>query len=131
MRRSSFAGNGDKLKLFGPHYPPFPEAHKMLIVFTTAPDTKEAEKLAEAIVIQKLAACVQVLPKMTSFYSWKGAIEKDTEHLLLIKTDESKYAELEEWLLQNHSYEEPEIVAVQASEVSDGYRKWLTDYLGE
>ncbi|REJ79501.1 MAG: divalent-cation tolerance protein CutA [Acidobacteria bacterium] len=103
----------------------------MLIVFTTAPDTKEAEKLAEAIVIQKLAACVQVLPKMTSFYSWKGAIEKDTEHLLLIKTDESKYAELEEWLLQNHSYEEPEIVAVQASEVSDGYRKWLTDYLGE
>ena len=103
----------------------------MLIVFTTAPDTEEAESLAQAIVTNKLAACVQVLPKMTSFYSWKGEIERDDEHLLLIKTEALKYAELETWLTDNHSYDEPEIVAVEASEVSEGYRNWLTDYLSE
>lgn len=103
----------------------------MLIVFTTAPSTEEAESLAEAIVGQKLAACVQVLPAMTSYYFWDGEVQKDSEHLLLIKTAGRAYDRLEAFILENHSYDEPEIVAVEASEISEGYLKWLEGYVGD
>ena len=56
----------------------------MLIVLTTTPDADEAERLARSIVEQKLAACVQVLPKMTSVYFWEGKVQSEPEHLLLI-----------------------------------------------
>src|SRR5690606_8951037 len=58
----------------------------MLIVITTTSSTDEAESLANGLVESRLAACVQILPQMTSIYSWEGKIEKDEEHLLLIKT---------------------------------------------
>ncbi|QQS40977.1 MAG: divalent-cation tolerance protein CutA [Acidobacteriota bacterium] len=101
----------------------------MLIVFTTTPDRQQAESLAEAIVNKRLAACVQILPEMTSFYFWEGKVQKEPEHLLLIKTLESSYEALEAFILENHSYDEPEIVAVEASEVSEGYLKWLEGYV--
>lgn len=103
----------------------------MLIVFTTTPDAEEGERLAKALVENRLAACVQVLPQMTSFYFWEGEIHREPEHLLLIKTAEEKYDKLEEWLLENHSYDEPEIVAVEAENVSEGYLKWLNGYLSD
>lgn len=103
----------------------------MLIVFTTTPDRKEAESLAEEIVNKRLAACVQILPEMTSIYFWDGKVQKEPEHLLLIKTLESSYEALETFILENHSYDEPEIVAVEASDVSEGYLKWLEEYVGQ
>ena len=102
----------------------------MLIVFTTTSNIEEADSLARGIVEGALAACVQVLPEMRSHYSWKGEVVSEAEHLLLIKTTEEKYTELEAYLLENHSYETPEIVAVEASTASDGYLKWLEGYLG-
>ncbi len=101
----------------------------MLIVLTTTPNIEEAETLAEKIVAEKLAACVQVLPPMKSFYFWEGAVQADSEHLLLIKTLAEKYDELEIFIRSNHSYDVPEIIAVRAEKVSDGYFKWLKDYL--
>jgi periplasmic divalent cation tolerance protein len=101
----------------------------MLIVFTTAPTAEEADKLAKGIVESKLAACVQVLPEMRSHYSWKGEVVSEPEHLLLIKTIDEKFEELEAYLLEKHSYETPEIVAVEASKVSEGYLNWLEEYL--
>jgi periplasmic divalent cation tolerance protein len=101
----------------------------MLIVLTTAPNIEEAEGLAEKIVEAKLAACVQVLPGMKSFYFWKGAVQKAPEHLLLIKTLPEKYELLQLFILENHSYDVPEIVALNASEVSETYLDWLNDYL--
>lgn len=101
----------------------------MLIVFTTAPTTEEAESLAKAIVERKLAACVQVLPAMTSFYFWEGEVQRDPEHLLLIKTTDSAYGSLEAFILENHSYDDPEIVAVEALKVSEGYLDWLEEYV--
>lgn len=98
----------------------------MLIIFVTAPNIEEAERLASALVESALAACVQILPEMTSVYSWKGAVQKDREHLLLIKSTEEKYAKLEEFVRSNHTYEVPEIVAVRAEHVSDDYLAWLT-----
>ena len=70
----------------------------MLIIFVTAPNIEEDERLASALVESALAACVQILPEMTSVYSWKGAVQKDREHLLLIKSTEEKYAKLEEFV---------------------------------
>ena len=70
----------------------------MLIVFTTTPNIEEAESLARKIVEARLAACVQVLPQMKSFYFWENEIQSDAEHLLLIKTLEEKFDELEKFI---------------------------------
>lgn len=110
--------------------PPKEQPNKsMLIVITTTPTLEEGERLAGAIVAERLAACVQILPKMRSIYFWKGEVVSEAEHLLLIKTGEEKYAHLERFLLANHSYEVPEIVALRAEHVSEAYAKWLRDYL--
>jgi periplasmic divalent cation tolerance protein len=103
----------------------------MLIVLTTTPNPEEAENLAEKLVAEKLAACVQVLPPMKSFYFWEGAIQKDAEHLLLIKTLDEKFEKLKDFIQRNHSYTVPEIVAVEAEKVSESYLKWLLETLEE
>ena len=101
----------------------------MLVVHTTTPTSEEAERLAHAIVEAKLAACVQILPKMTSVYVWEGMVQTEPEHLLLIKTLEEKFDALADFIRKNHSYDVPEIVALEAEKVSDSYLSWLTDYL--
>jgi periplasmic divalent cation tolerance protein len=101
----------------------------MLFVLTTTPTMQEAEKIADETVAKKLAACVQILPKMTSVYFWKGEIQKEQEHLLLLKTLRGKYEELEAFINENHSYDVPEIVAIESSNVSSKYREWLENYL--
>lgn len=101
----------------------------MIIVLTTVPTTEEAESLAVKIVEAKLAGCVQVLPQMASFYFWEGKIQKDAEHLLLIKTLASKCEELESFIKSNHSYAVPEIVVIDTERVSGDYLKWLRDYV--
>ncbi len=98
----------------------------MLIVLTTVPNPEEGEILAEKIVHAKLAACVQILPQMTSVYVWEGKVKRENEHLLLIKTLEEKYAELEKFLYANHSYDTPEIIAVSTEKISKSYLDWVT-----
>ena len=101
----------------------------MLIILTTTSNTEEAESLANGLVESRLAACVQISAKMTSVYAWEGKIERESEHLLLIKTLPEKYEAVEKFILDHHSYDTPEIVAIDAERVSPGYLKWLTDYL--
>jgi periplasmic divalent cation tolerance protein len=96
---------------------------------TTAPDKAEAEKLAGSIIEEKLAACVQILPQMTSVYFWDGKVKNEPEHLLLIKTLEERFDELSEFIRANHSYEVPEIVAIEAENVSEAYLNWLSKYV--
>ncbi len=96
-----------------------------IVVFITAPAREEAERLAEILVNERLAACVQILPEITSFYHWQGKIERDTELLLLAKTTIDKFAALERAVRENHSYEVPEIVAVPTEAVSALYLDWL------
>ncbi|MDQ6786972.1 MAG: divalent-cation tolerance protein CutA [Acidobacteriota bacterium] len=97
----------------------------MYIVLTTTPNIEEAETLAQNIVAEKLAACVQVLPRMKSFYLWEGEIHADSEHLLLIKTLPEKFDELEKFIQTNHSYDVPEIVALSPKDVSETYLAWV------
>ena len=101
----------------------------MRIVLTTVPNADEAESLANAIVENKLAACVQILPGMISVYVWEGKVQRENEHLMLIKTLPDKYVELEKFITANHSYTTPEIVAVESSEVAEPYRQWLEEIL--
>ena len=100
-----------------------------LVVLTTTPNLNEAESLARKIIEAKLAACVQVLPAMKSFYFWEGAVQAETEHLLLIKTLSGKYDELEKFIQTNHSYEVPEIVGLAAENVSAKYLSWISNYV--
>ena len=102
----------------------------MLIVLTTVPNITEAESLAAKIVDARLAACVQVLPQMTSFYVWEGETQREPEHLLLIKTIGSKFDELERFITANHSYSVPEIVAVDCERASIPYLSWTKELLG-
>ncbi|MBX3296657.1 MAG: divalent-cation tolerance protein CutA [Acidobacteria bacterium] len=102
----------------------------MIVVMTTVGSEEEGIRLARGLVEGRIAACVQVLPKMTSLYRWKGELQEDSEHLLLIKTVAENFAAVEEYLKANHSYDEPEIVALPASYVSDGYLQWVTESVG-
>src|SRR5688572_23411567 len=97
----------------------------MLIVFTTVSNSDEASRLANAIVESRLAACVQILPKMTSVYFWEGKVQTEPEQLLLIKTLDEKFDALSEFIKKNHSYDVPEIVAIEAGKVSDDYLSWV------
>lgn len=101
----------------------------MLIVLTTTPTEEEAEQLASQMVEQKLAACVQVLPNIKSIYFWEGRIQKEGENLLLIKTLDDRYSDLEKFILEHHSYEIPEIAALNSEHVSGSYLKWLSEFV--
>ena len=99
----------------------------MLVVLTTVGSAGDGEGLARSIVEAKLAACVQILPQMTSVYFWEGKIQTETEHLLLIKTLEEEFDELSAFIKEHHSYDVPEIVAIPAAKVSEDYLKWIRE----
>lgn len=103
----------------------------MLIVLTTIDKFDQANVLAEAIVTAKLAACVQILSPMTSVYVWEGKLQKESEHLLLIKTLPEKWDELAAFITANHTYDVPEIIAIDAEKVSELYLNWINEVIGE
>jgi periplasmic divalent cation tolerance protein len=97
-----------------------------LVVITTTETNEDAERLARLLVERELAACVQVLPQITSVYSWQGKLEQATESLLLIKTTRAAYPRLETAIKENHPYQTPEIIAMPVEAGSNGYLNWLT-----
>ena len=97
----------------------------MQIVFTTLSSSADAGSLAEKLIEERLAAGVQILPPMRSVYRWEGKIESADEVLLLIKTRAEKFAELEKFIAAHHPHDVPEVVAINAADVSEPYRKWL------
>ncbi len=103
----------------------------MIIVLTTVSNQAAGEELAARIVTARLAACVQVLPRMTSVYMWQGRVTTDGEHLLLIKTLADRFDELSSFITADHKYTTPEIVAIDAARVSEPYLAWMSAVLGE
>ena len=101
----------------------------MLVVMTTTSSLGQAGDLAEKIVASKLAACVQILSPMTAVYVWEGKMQKEREHLLLIKTLEENYDDLAALITATHSYDIPEIVAISAEKVSGPYLEWMRQSL--
>jgi len=96
-------------------------------VITTTADRKEADAIAEAILKERLAACVQIGGPIDSSYWWNSRIETSREFILTIKTRRDLFPRLEAAILALHSYEQPEILAVAAVEVTPGYLKWLEE----
>lgn len=92
-----------------------------IIVITTAGNKKDAEDLARKIVFSKLGACAQI-SKIKSFYRWKGSLESSNEFRLMIKTTDSKYDLLQNFIIENSKYDLPQIVSVN---VEKGYSKYL------
>ena len=96
-----------------------------LLVFTNLPDRASAERLADLLLEQRLAACVNILAPCRSVYRWKGAVQHDDEHPLLIKTSAERYGALEQALSQGHPYELPEIIAVPIEQGLPAYLDWV------
>lgn len=94
------------------------------IVMTTISEER-ADELARTLVDERLAACVNVLAPMMSTYRWKGAIEREPERQLLIKTHASRLAALESRLRALHPYELPEFIVLQPDEASAAYAAWV------
>lgn len=100
---------------------------RSLIVLCTWPGEADPLPAAHALVERRLAACVNVVPGLTSVYAWQGAVHTDPEQLLLIKTTEAAYAALEEALVGLHPYELPEIVALPIEKGLPAYLRWVAD----
>lgn len=98
----------------------------VLLTLCTCPDTESADAIATALVEQRLAACVNILPGLTSVYQWDGKIQHDAEVLLLIKTTEQQIETLTARVHELHPYELPEIIAVPVTRGLPQYLKWVS-----
>lgn len=96
-----------------------------LLVLTNLPDRAAAERLADVLVAQKLAACVNILAPCRSIYRWKDAVQHDEEHPVLVKTTAERYSALEAAIRAAHPYELPEIVAVPIVRGLPAYLQWV------
>ena len=99
-----------------------------MIVLTTTGSPGDAKALGRSLVEEKLAACVNLIP-VESIYPWDGAIQEESECILLIKTASVRLHRLEERLHELHPYSVPEFVAVPAEHVSDAYKSWLMNWV--
>lgn len=96
-----------------------------IVVFTTTADKKDAESLAQALLLHHLAACVQIAGPIESRYWWNERIESAREFLCLIKTRRELFPQVEKTLLELHPYDVPEILALSADGINAGYLQWL------
>ena len=97
-----------------------------IVVIMTAGSREEAARLAEMLVGAHLAACVQILPEIESVYRWEGKVRREPEILLLAKTTRACFDELQREVRALHTYDTPEIVAVDVTDASAPYLEWLT-----
>ncbi len=98
---------------------------EVLLVFTNLPDRSEAERIAEALVAESAAACVNIMAECSSVYRWQGKIEHAAEIPVLIKTTRDAYPRLESILRKLHPYELPEIIALPVSAGLPEYLSWV------
>ena len=96
-----------------------------LVVYCSCPDEACARRLADALVEERLAACVTRLPGATSVYRWEGSVHRDPEVLLIIKTTAGRLANLTARIEALHPYEVPEVIAVPAAGGSERYLRWV------
>jgi len=87
----------------------------------------EAKNIAAHLVNNKLAACVNIIPQLTSIYEWKGAVQEDSEYLLLIKTREDYFEAVKDAIIKLHPYELPEVISVPIKQGYDKYLNWIIE----
>ncbi|MBI4833887.1 MAG: divalent-cation tolerance protein CutA [Planctomycetes bacterium] len=96
-----------------------------IVVFVTAPSEKTAVKISHSLIQEKLAACVNIIPKIRSFYTWKNKLCDDNEVLLIIKTNKKSFDRLVKHITSLHPYETPEIIALPITAGNKPYLDWL------
>ena len=100
-----------------------------LIVLSTVKNRAEAKKISEALVSEKLAACVNMLPSVSSVYRWRGKVERSSEVMLIIKTSSKNLDKLMARIKELHSYEVPEILALKVNRSLPQYLRWIDESL--
>jgi periplasmic divalent cation tolerance protein len=98
-----------------------------LVIFITTSSYEEARKIADALVVQKKAACVNIVPKVNSLFRWKGKIEEAEESLMVVKTRAKLFPDVVSTVKGIHSYEVPEIIALPIIEGNPDYLKWIDE----
>ena len=101
-----------------------------IIVFVTCESREQAEKIAQALITEKLAACVNLLPGTRSCYVWERKLTWAEEVLLLIKTTRGRFGQLRDRVRALHSYEVPEVVSVSIDEAAQSYLDWIDTSVG-
>jgi len=101
-----------------------------IVVFSTAGSAEEAEKIARRLVEERLAACVNVICEIRSFYRWQGKIEDAAEWLLVIKSSRERFDALKTLVEKLHSYDVPEVIALPVIEGARNYLNWMDGELG-
>ncbi|GMI34485.1 hypothetical protein TeGR_g7412, partial [Tetraparma gracilis] len=98
--------------------------------YVTVPDAETADAISAAAVSSRAAACVSQLPGLTSVYAWKGAVERGSEVLLMIKTRTALLGRLERLVRELHPYETMEFIAVPVEKGGEDYLQWIRDSTG-
>ena len=94
------------------------------VVMVTAPNVQTAKELGHSLVASKLAACVNIVPKITSIYMWNGAIQEDKEVQLIIKTHQTLFSRVVDHVLKAHPYDTPEVIALPVAGAAMPYKQW-------
>ena len=98
---------------------------KYIVVFITAPTTDDGRKIARTLVGEKLAACVNILPGITSIYTWQAEICEDDEVMLIVKTRAELFEILSTRVREVHPYDVPEVIAMPLTDGNAGYLHWI------
>ncbi len=99
------------------------------VILCTCPTTKIAQEIAEHLVTEKLAACVNILPSIISVYRWQENVVSETEVQLLIKTNAANFAQLNDRVKQLHPYDTPEVIALNIQQGDHQYLNWINESL--
>lgn len=104
-------------------------SNDLLVVFVTTPDRTSAETIAQVLIEERLAACVNIVPELHSVFRWEGKLERSNESMLFIKTTSAALQKLEAKVREIHPYSTPEFVALRAEYVEEQYLKWARGVL--
>lgn len=97
------------------------------VVVSTTSNIDEAKKIAHGLVNNKLAACVNIIPNITSVYFWKNKVCEDSELVLFIKTQKNLFDKVKNFIVENHSYELPEVIMLPIENGLEGYLNWVKE----
>ena len=99
------------------------------IILCTCPDAESAERIADALIGERLAACVNRLPGVRSLFPWEGRVDSEEEELLVIKSRGALFAALRERIRHLHPYDVPEVLSLAVAEGDDDYLAWMAESL--
>lgn len=97
------------------------------VVYVTGPSEEVAKKLAHGLVSKQMVACVNIIPKITSVYMWKGEVNEDSEVLLMMKTRTSRVDDVTKFVKENHPYEVCEVISLPIENGNAPYLQWISD----